>query len=159
MYWRGERLHEATFAYESFAQRPLLRGLTPHLISTFLFSPFVHTMGHFSLIPDHDPILHHEVLRYNEIVGVMPTLNLWTEHLEEPFVEAHKVLELARGWQHEYGLNADVNGDGQVNILDLTLIEQNFGVMLARPEADLNGDGQVNVLDLILVSNMFDAAR
>ena len=151
----GERLHEATFAYKNFAQRPLLRGLTPHLISTFLFSPFVHTMGHFSLIPDHDPILHHEVLRYNEIVGVMPTLNLWTEHLEEPFVEAHKVLELARGWQHEYGLNADVNGDGQVNILDLTLIEQNFGVMLAHPEADLNGDGQVNVLDLIIVANRF----
>ena len=153
----GERLHEATFAYKSFAQRPLLRGhqLTPHLISTFLFSPFVHAIGHFSIVPDDDLILHHEVLRYNEIVGVIPTFNLWPEHLEAQFVETNKLLELARSWQHEYGLNADVNGDGVVNILDLALVGQNFGVPFALPQADVDGDGQVNVLDMILVSNMF----
>ena len=44
----GERLHEATFAYESFAQRPLILWVParPHPISTFLFSPFVHAIGY-----------------------------------------------------------------------------------------------------------------
>ena len=70
----GERLHEATFAYEGFAQRPLMRGhpLTPHLISIFLFSPFVHAIG-FSTVPDHDPVRHNEILRHNEFVGAHTT--------------------------------------------------------------------------------------
>jgi hypothetical protein len=153
----GERLHEATFAYESFAQRPLMRGLTPHLISTFLFSPFVHAIGHSPIVPDHDPMLHREMVRYNEFVGAIPVLLIWGAwHLGDEYVEVHKVLELARGWQHEYGLNADVNGDGQVDILDLTLVGQNVGVPFALPQADVDGDGLVNVLDMILVSNMFE---
>ena len=130
----GERLHEATFTYESFAQRPLMRGLTPHLISTFLFSPFVHAIGHSALVPDHDPILHREMVRYNEFVGAIPVLLIWgTGHLGDEYVEVHKVLELARGWQHEYGLSAEVNGDGQVNILDLTLVGQNVGRAFCSP--------------------------
>ena len=152
----GERLHEATFAYESFAQRPLLRGLTPHLISTFLFSPFVHAVGHSWFCPDRDPILHNEMVRHNEFVGAIPVLVIEGEcYFSDEYVEVHKVLELARGWQHEYGLNADVNGDGVVNILDLTVVGQNFGVTLNHPEADINGDGHVNILDLILVANRF----
>ena len=151
----GERLHEATFAYESFAQRPLLRGLTPHPISTFLFSPFVHAVGHSWFCPDSDPMLHHEIVGYSDFVGAIPVFTIEGDcWFSDEFVEVHRVLELARGWQHEYGINADVNSDGQVNILDLTLVGQNFGVTLAHPEADLNGDGQVNVLDLILVANM-----
>ena len=155
----GERLHEATFAYESFAQRPLLRGhqLTSHLISTFLFSPFVHAVGHSWFCPDRDPMLHQEIVDYSELVNAIPVLvmegDCW---FSDEFVEVHKVLESARGWQHEYGLNADVNGDGIVNILDLTLVGQNIGVMpLSHIQADVNGDGLINVLDLILVANMF----
>ena len=152
----GERLHEATFAYEGFAQRPLMRGLTPHLISTFLFSPFVHAVGHSWFCPDRDPMLHNEMVRYNEFVGAIPVLVIEGEcYLSDEYVEVHKVLELARGWQHEYGIDADVNGDGQVNILDFTLVGQNIGVPFALPQADVNGDGQVNILDLILVSNRF----
>ena len=48
---------------------------------------------------------------------------------------------------------ADVNGDGVVNILDLTLVAQGFGG--DRPGADVNGDGVVNVFDLVLVANEF----
>ena len=44
----------------------------------------------------------------------------------------------------------DVNGDGEVNILDLTLVAQNFGQ--ANPQADLNGDGTVDIFDLISVA-------
>ena len=155
----GERLHEATFAYAGFAQRPLMRGhsLTPHLISIFLFSPFVHAIGFSTIFPDDDPVRHNEILRYNEFVGAIPLLPIWGAcYLDAECVEVHKVLELARGWQHEYGLSADVNGDGVVNILDLTLVGQNIGVTFPISQTDLNGDGQVNILDLIIVANMFE---
>ena len=49
--------------------------------------------------------------------------------------------------------SADVNRDGVVNILDLTLVVQAFGT--DKPEADVNGDGLVNILDLVFVANQF----
>ena len=48
---------------------------------------------------------------------------------------------------------ADVNGDGVVNILDLTLVAQAMGT--DKPEADVNGDSVVNVFDLVFVANQF----
>ena len=48
---------------------------------------------------------------------------------------------------------ADVNGDGVVNILDLTLVAQGFGTDSLK--ADVNGDGVVNVFDLVFVANQF----
>lgn len=47
----------------------------------------------------------------------------------------------------------DVNEDGQISILDLILVGQNFGK--AKPtdaRSDVNGDGTVNILDLISVA-------
>ena len=43
---------------------------------------------------------------------------------------------------------SDVNGDGVVNILDLTFVASSFG----EDAPDLNGDGIVNILDLVLVA-------
>ncbi len=48
---------------------------------------------------------------------------------------------------------ADVNGDGVVNILDLTIIAQALGT--DSLEGDVNGDGVVNVIDLVFVANQF----
>ena len=48
---------------------------------------------------------------------------------------------------------ADVNGDGVVNILDLTLVAQGFGSDSLK--GDVNGDGVVNVFDLVFVANEF----
>ena len=48
---------------------------------------------------------------------------------------------------------ADVNGDGVVNILDLTLVAQAFGK--DGLDGDVNGDGVVNVFDLVFVANEF----
>ena len=45
---------------------------------------------------------------------------------------------------------ADVNGDGVVNIFDLTLVAQAFGK--DGLEGDVNGDGVVNVFDLVFVA-------
>lgn len=52
---------------------------------------------------------------------------------------------------------ADVNGDGKVNILDLSTV----GAWFARPipvapvPADQNGDGVINVIDLSLMASVF----
>ena len=47
----------------------------------------------------------------------------------------------------------DVNQDGRVNILDLSLVAQNLGGDAAsNPKADVNGDGIINILDLIVVA-------
>lgn len=50
---------------------------------------------------------------------------------------------------------ADVNADGDINILDLTLIASHFGKTVAAdqdPNPDVNGDGIVNIFDLTLVA-------
>ena len=48
---------------------------------------------------------------------------------------------------------ADVNGDGIVNILDLTLVAQAMGT--DKRQGDVNGDGVINVFDLVFVANQF----
>ena len=45
----------------------------------------------------------------------------------------------------------DVNGDGVVDITDLTFVAANLGNRGANP-ADVNGDGVVNIVDLALVA-------
>ena len=49
---------------------------------------------------------------------------------------------------------ADLNGDGIVNILDLTIIARALGT--DDSTADVNGDGLVNVFDLVFVANQFN---
>ena len=48
----------------------------------------------------------------------------------------------------------DVNKDGVINILDLTLVAAHFGET-GDIDADVNGDGVVNILDLTLVATHF----
>ena len=155
----GERLHEGTFALDSLAQRPLITDRwDPHPISSFLFSPFTHAISHARYNPDLDPIYYQNVLDYSEVWGIMPTLNVWyaDQLLLPEWPNSQEVLASAGGWQSQYGLDGDINGDGMVNIFDLTLVARNVGIMpLTRLQTDVNGDGQVNVMDLILVANMF----
>ncbi len=51
-------------------------------------------------------------------------------------------------------LPEDVNDDGVVNIVDLTLVASNFG-KTGQNAADVNGDGVVNIIDLTLVATAF----
>ena len=48
----------------------------------------------------------------------------------------------------------DVNDDGIVNIIDLTLVASNFGKQ-GENDADVNDDGIVNIVDLTLVAAAF----
>ena len=48
----------------------------------------------------------------------------------------------------------DLNGDGRVDILDLTLVSQYFGQYHAQ--ADVNGDGTVDILDLTAVAQCLE---
>ena len=53
---------------------------------------------------------------------------------------------------------ADVNNDGNVNVLDLILIAAKLGNQGQNLTTDVNRDGVVSILDLILVAGMFDSA-
>ena len=46
----------------------------------------------------------------------------------------------------------DINSDGVVNILDLTLVAAQLGQTSEATRADVNGDGVVNIQDLVLVA-------
>ncbi len=55
--------------------------------------------------------------------------------------------------------SADVNGDGEINILDIVLVASEFGKNLedlSVPAADVNGDSVVNILDLVLVGGSIE---
>ncbi len=58
----------------------------------------------------------------------------------------------------EYGLSVslgDVNGDGDLNILDIVIIANIIlGSAENVPEADVNQDGQLNILDIVTLVNM-----
>ena len=54
---------------------------------------------------------------------------------------------------------ADVNEDGTVDILDLTLVGQNIGkTPIVNTRTDVNRDGNVNILDLVFVAQHFGKA-
>lgn len=58
----------------------------------------------------------------------------------------------------ETGLSGDLNNDGVVNILDLSIVASHFGKSIVPeqdPNPDVNGDGVVSILDLVLVASMF----
>ena len=89
-----------------------------------------------------------------------------------------KVSELGNVWSMFVGIDAevtaiykpptrieapplDVNGDGQVNVIDLAIVALFYGTQLPAGlniPADVNADGTVNIDDLIAVAEAIDAA-
>jgi hypothetical protein len=49
-----------------------------------------------------------------------------------------------------------VNGDGKVDIFDLVIVAQNFGMASGfDTRADLNNDNAVDIFDLVVVAQNF----
>ena len=68
------------------------------------------------------------------------------------------LLLLISSTAHAANINGDVNGDGVVNILDLTLVASHFGESVDPSEApnpDVNSDGIVDIRDLVFVASRF----
>ena len=72
------------------------------------------------------------------------------------------LTNLTIGYTQETNLEqlqaSDVNADGIINILDLTLVAAHFGTTPTADQTlnpDANGDGIVNILDLTLVASHF----
>ena len=70
------------------------------------------------------------------------------------------LTNLTVGYTQDADLDAlrasDINADGVINILDLTLVAANLGTTPAAdqtPNTDVNGDGTVNILDLTRVAS------
>ena len=67
---------------------------------------------------------------------------------------SEKLIAYARPSSEPESIAEDVNKDGIVNIVDLTLVASNFGETGANA-ADVNCDGVVNIVDLTLVATAF----
>ena len=157
----GEGLNEVTFLYESFAQRGFKSGWIGkpvHPIGSFLFSPYTKLYGHLGFPnPDRDPELFHAYQDGYKVWSVIPTLRLdGVSDLDLDLIETHKFLELAR--QRQNWVFGDVNKDGVVNILDLTLVAEHFGTQAVPSNRwlDVNKDGVINILDLIRLAQQID---
>ena len=72
-------------------------------------------------------------------IGIARLLLLQADGAEIPY-------EIERGRVSVTNRSGDLNGDGEVNILDLILVAQR------QPGADINGDGMIDIFDLILVA-------
>ncbi|MCD6505518.1 tandem-95 repeat protein [Candidatus Poribacteria bacterium] len=63
--------------------------------------------------------------------------------------KAHAFLNLT---VKETVVNADLNGDGEVNVFDVVVLAKHFGEKGENLDYDLNGDGEINVLDLVILA-------
>ena len=70
-----------------------------------------------------------------------------------PDMGAYEYIENCEEWFGELG---DVNGNGEINILDIVQISY-YILEVSTPNfvcaADFNEDGQVNILDLVQIAN------
>ena len=149
----GEGLHEVTFLYESLARLPASPKEHPHAISSFLFSPYVLRYGHLGVAhPNrHPPGKSEENQEKYKVWNARLLIMLVGISDLAPDVETYRLLKLA-GERQNYKFG-DVNGDGVVNILDLTLVAQHIGTLNPNNRRiDVNKDGVVNILDLTLVA-------
>ena len=150
----GELLNEVTFLYENLAQRDKLPPTEQaHPISTLLFSPYVRSYGHLRVPnPERKPEVFQDFLEEYAVWDTIPTIRLWdASDLEPDRSETHKFFEIVR--QRQNWTFGDVNSDGVVNILDLTLVAQQIGTLNpSNQRVDVNKDGVINILDLTLVA-------
>ena len=161
----GEIVHEVTFFRESFAAYHFSekRETLTHPLSAFLFAPYTRSHGGIG-IPITTAPIYQRYLENAETQGYIPTT--WQFHIQDlDKMSFQDLFSVARQWQDmgfrpdlgcgwkphivlQFKARADVNADGQIDVLDLVAVANNFG----KTSPDLNGDGTVNILDLVFVS-------
>jgi hypothetical protein len=112
------------------------------------------TLGEVLSIPETefsvDPGATHELtLTLTPLVAgpLTDTVTLTSNALSSPTVEIAITANVLK--------KGDVNGDGVINIFDLTVVASEFQQEGENLKGDVNGDGKVNVLDLTLVASSF----
>ena len=87
---------------------------------------------------------------------VLPKVRLFGSNDETlPATHEKRVINISS--QEDTTRSTDVNGDGEINILDLVRVASAFGQPISddTAAADVNGDGEINILDLVRVANNF----
>jgi Ca2+-binding EF-hand superfamily protein len=60
-------------------------------------------------------------------------------------------------------MKEDINHDGQIDIVDITMVARAFGSKSRdqnwNPDADINNDGKVDDLDMYMVEEMFKKVK
>ena len=87
---------------------------------------------------------------------VLPEVRLFGSN-DETLPATHEKRVINISLQEDTTLPTDVNGDGEVNILDLVRVASTFGQPISDDNAvaDVNGDGEINILDLVQVAQDF----
>ena len=97
----------------------------------------------------------------NTELGSGDTVDVRGNPLSYQSIHAHIPTLQSRGVTVEFDnqpppVTADVNSDGNVNLLDLGFVAAQLWSAGTNLAADVNGDGTVNIFDLVLVAGMFD---
>lgn len=175
----GEGIHEVTYTHQNFSVNSLEpKGVNPHLISTFLFDPHVKQFVKLNNADIYGIETSDRNLDFYQTRGTLLDYAAYHSGLLDD-VEGQRWLSILAEWQRlspeinvesdvpyqphwtdifqmpTIGVPADVNGDMEVNILDLVAVANHFGTNNAR--YDVNYDGVVNIIDLVVVSQQMDA--
>ena len=95
---------------------------------------------------DQDPVNAEEISRTWQIAN-------YQEDKPNPFILDETLVE--RAYFYEGSLQGDMNGDGELNILDVVAL---VNIILSEnepnPLGDMNGDGIYNILDVVILANI-----
>ena len=108
-----------------------------------------------NFISDLSPLVKNTGLGSGDRVGVLGN------PLSYKSVNIHIPALQKRGVEVQFNADGtrppDVNGDGNVNVLDLLAVTSYLGDTGENIAADVNGDGVVDMMDLVLVAGTFES--
>ena len=115
------------------------------------------------------PGAHLSLYHIDPIIGLAPAMNasgnpvVGTVNSDGISATFNNVVTLSTvvAYLSNGSVLGDVNGDGNVNCVDVSLVKSSFGKRTGQvgfnSAADLNNDNTVNILDLFIVSRQLPA--
>ena len=94
---------------------------------------------------DQDPANEEEISRTWQIAE-------YQENKPNPFILDETLVE--RAYFHDGALQGDMNGDEELNILDVVALVYIILNSEPNPIGDMNGDGAYNILDVVILANI-----